>query len=33
MPSLVLHVAGLTCAVLLAGALVWALSRRRRSAG
>ncbi|PPG85661.1 Pr6Pr family membrane protein [Rathayibacter sp. AY1H2] len=33
MPSLVLHVAGLTCAVLLARALVWALSRRRRSAG
>ncbi|PPF13129.1 MULTISPECIES: Pr6Pr family membrane protein [unclassified Rathayibacter] len=32
-PSLVLHVVGLTCAVLLAGALVWALSRRRRSAG
>ncbi|AND17175.1 Pr6Pr family membrane protein [Rathayibacter tritici] len=31
--SLVVHVAGLTCAVLLAGALVWALSRRRRSAG
>ncbi|PPH08064.1 hypothetical protein C5C36_15795 [Rathayibacter sp. AY1G1] len=29
--SLVLHVAGLTCAVLLAGALVWALSRRRAS--
>ncbi|PPF20867.1 hypothetical protein C5B95_07345 [Rathayibacter sp. AY1A7] len=30
--SLVLHVTGLTCAVLLAGVLVWALSRRRRSA-
>lgn len=27
---LVLHVAGLTCAVLLAGAIAWALSRRRR---
>jgi hypothetical protein len=31
-PSLVLHVAGLTCAVLLAGALLWALSRRRGAA-
>lgn len=30
--SLVLHVVGLTCAVVLAGATAWALSRRRRRA-